>query len=107
MSLLNTNDYNQIVTTVIFLYLSIFSITKCKIQVSPHGLVGNFTLSRMIVLTGDEVQVVYKVGTDTTPVYASASFYYAGFNGFRIWVIVMNEKIIPHELTSFKLFNYF
>ena len=37
-----------------------------------------------IAVTGDEIQVVYVTGDDTTPVYANTAYYYTGFNGFRI-----------------------
>ena len=37
-----------------------------------------------IVVAGDTVQVVYRGGTDTTPVYESSTYYYNGFTGFRI-----------------------
>ena len=37
-----------------------------------------------MVHVGDIVQVVYRSGTDTTPVYASTFWYYTGFTGFRI-----------------------
>ena len=33
---------------------------------------------------GDEVQVVYRDGSDTTPVYENPSIYWNGFTGFRI-----------------------
>ena len=37
-----------------------------------------------IVVAGDTVQIVYRDGTNTSPVYASSTYYYNGFTGFRI-----------------------
>ena len=34
------------------------------------------------------VQVVYRTGTDTNPLIASSGYYYNGFFGFRIRVVV-------------------
>ena len=34
--------------------------------------------------TGDEVQVVYRASTDTTPLLESTINYWNGFTGFRI-----------------------
>ena len=35
-------------------------------------------------IPGDEVQVVYVTGADTTPLFTSLTYLYNGFNGFRI-----------------------
>ena len=34
--------------------------------------------------TGDEVQVENVIGTDATPLFATTTYYYNGFTGFRI-----------------------
>ena len=36
------------------------------------------------LFAGDEVQVVYIFGEDTTPLYQTSSYYTSGFTGFRI-----------------------
>ena len=35
-------------------------------------------------ISGDEVEVVYASGTDTTPLYATTAYLDNGFNGFRV-----------------------
>ena len=42
-----------------------------------------FTL-HSVCTAGDVVQVVYRSGTDTTPLWATTSYYVNGFTGFRI-----------------------
>ena len=37
-----------------------------------------------VLLTGDEVQVVYDARTNTTPLFTSTTYYYSGFTGFKI-----------------------
>ena len=38
----------------------------------------------VLLFAGDEVQVVYRSGDDTTPLQESTTYYYHGFTGFRI-----------------------
>ena len=56
---------------------------KYNIRVSSSS-VGSYEINETVFISGDEVQVVYFVGTDTTPLFATASYLYNGFNGFRI-----------------------
>ena len=41
-----------------------------------------------LLTTGDKVRVVYTISESQTPLRASPDFYYNGFTGFRIWVIL-------------------
>ena len=43
-----------------------------------------YCLKCLHLLTGDEVQVVYRLGDDTTPLETATTYYYNGFTGFRI-----------------------
>ena len=43
-----------------------------------------FFIENVFFIPGDEVQVEYNAGTDTTPLYESTTFLSSGFNGFRI-----------------------
>ena len=38
----------------------------------------------IIVAVGDTVQVVYRSGSDTTPLYDGSGWYFNVFTGFRI-----------------------
>ena len=38
----------------------------------------------IVLFAGDEVKVVYIDGTDSTPLLATTTNLYKGFNGFRI-----------------------
>ena len=42
------------------------------------------SINNLLSLTGDTVQVVYRNGVDTTPLFAATGYYYNGFTGFRI-----------------------
>ena len=45
-----------------------------------------FQIIHVLLLAGDTVQVVYRAGSDTTPVWATTTYYVDGFTGFRIWL---------------------
>ena len=45
-----------------------------------------FKFPHFLALAGDTVQVVYRQGTDTSPLVAVTYYYLNGFSGFRIWV---------------------
>ena len=47
-------------------------------------LVSCFGYCNTFLFPGDEVQVIYRDGADSTPVDAFSSDYYTGFTGFRI-----------------------
>ena len=58
-------------------------------QLIEYGIHGFLQLIKLFVLltallTGDEVQFVYRQGTDTTPLWVNTGFYWNGFTGFRI-----------------------
>ena len=37
-----------------------------------------------LFIAGDTVEVVYRIGADTNPLYVTTSYYVNGFTGFRI-----------------------
>ena len=51
-------------------------------------LAEKITITNLAWSTGDMVQVVYRLGSDATPLWAATNYYYNGFTGFRIWVNV-------------------
>ena len=72
-------------------------ITSCSgVTYAVQGISTSYSLKCFVLLSfkmfnnhifnfvGDTVQVVYRVGLDTTPLQASSEYYYHGFTGFRI-----------------------
>ena len=43
---------------------------------------------------GDTVQVIYTLGTDSTPLYQTSSVYhFHGLTGFRIWTLFLTMEL--------------
>ncbi len=56
------------------------------------------TVSMILLFPGDEVDLVYDCGTDTTPLDRSSTYHYNGFSGFRLWMMpAVSKQHLNHK----------